>query len=105
MNMKLSDKCSSSKFWGWISVAYTLFLILIFACGSYHKPVQSAGQENSLRDRISINKDWRFYKYDSLADDLIYDVRPEIRGYIDNRPADSRPTEAEDVENRKFSHS
>lgn len=46
--------------------------------------------------RISINEDWRFYKYDSTAkaDDLIYDVRPEVKDRKDDGPADAKPTEA-----------
>ncbi len=52
------------------------------------------------RQRISINDGWRFYKYDSTAraDDLIYDVRPEVKAHQDDKPADTRPTEAEKVE-------
>ncbi len=48
------------------------------------------------RERISINNDWRFYKYEwmSKGDDLIYDVRPETRGSMDDKPADAKPTEA-----------
>lgn len=96
--MRILNKYDSSKFCSGITFAFTGFLILIFACGPYNKPVLPEGQYNNLRERISINKEWRFFKYDTLADDLIYDVRPEIRGYVDNRPADSRPTEAEGVE-------
>ncbi len=33
-----------------------------------------------------------------MADGLIYDVRPEVRGYNDQRPADSRPSGAIDAE-------
>ncbi|MCI0550379.1 MAG: DUF4982 domain-containing protein [Anaerolineae bacterium] len=53
-----------------------------------------------LRQRISINDDWRFFKYDSItkADNLIYDVRPEVKDRKDDRPADAKPTEAEKVE-------
>jgi beta-galactosidase len=56
--------------------------------------------DSNTRQRISIDENWRFYKYDSTAkaDDLIYDVRPEIRGHQDDRPADAKPTEAENVE-------
>ena len=44
--------------------------------------------------RLSINRDWRFFKYDSAADadGLIYDIRPEIKDRKDNRSADSKPT-------------
>jgi beta-galactosidase len=52
------------------------------------------------RQRISINEDWRFYKYagTAQADDLVYDVRPEIKDYQDDKPADTRPTKAENIE-------
>jgi beta-galactosidase len=63
---------------------------------------QTAGTETErvYRERISINEDWRFYKYDSIerADDLIYDVRPDVEDNVDDGPADAEPTEAEDVE-------
>jgi beta-galactosidase len=54
----------------------------------------------SPRERISINEDWSFYKYDSIAqaDKLIYDVRPEVKDDKDDRPADAKPTEAVEVE-------
>jgi beta-galactosidase len=54
----------------------------------------------SPRERISINEDWSFYKYDSAAqaDKLIYDVRPEVKDNKDDRPADAKPTEAVEVE-------
>lgn len=56
--------------------------------------------ENILRQRISINQNWSFYKYDSIAnaDHLIYDVRPEVKDEKENREADSKPTEAVKVE-------
>jgi len=49
-----------------------------------------------VRQRISINQGWSFFKYDSKAkaDDLIYDVRPDITDNNDNKVADSKPTEA-----------
>ena len=55
---------------------------------------------NINRQRISINEGWRFYKYDSLAkaDNLIYDVHPEVSDYNENKVADSKPTEAVKVE-------
>jgi beta-galactosidase len=57
------------------------------------------GADGSYRQRISINEDWRFFKYDSIttADDLTYDVRPEVEDRRDDRPADTRPTAAEDI--------
>ena len=51
------------------------------------------------RQRISINKGWHFYKYDSVAkaDKLIYDVRPEVSGSNEYKVADAKPTEAVEV--------
>jgi len=51
---------------------------------------------NNIRQRISINEGWSFYKYDSLAkaDNYIYDIRPTITDNNDNKAADSKPTEA-----------
>lgn len=58
------------------------------------------GVTGSQRQRISINEDWRFYKYDSSSetDNLIYDVRPVVKDAKDDRPADAKPTEAVQVE-------
>jgi beta-galactosidase len=54
----------------------------------------------SLRERISINEDWRFHKYDAeeKADDLIYDARPGVKDTDKVVIADEMPTEAEKVE-------
>jgi beta-galactosidase len=54
----------------------------------------------SLRERISINEDWRFHKYDAeeKADGLIYDVRPEVKDKDDVVAADAMPTEAVEIE-------
>jgi beta-galactosidase len=65
--------------------------------------VKSQGQpsaDTQIRQRISINEDWYFYKYDSStkADNLIYDVRPTIISNVENRVADAKPTEPVKVE-------
>ncbi len=54
----------------------------------------------AIRERISINQGWRFFRYDSatVADDLIYDVRPEVGAFADFQPADTKPTEQAAVE-------
>jgi beta-galactosidase len=63
---------------------------------------QTSGTETDgvHRERISINEDWCFYKYESAekADDLVYDVRPNVKDNNDNRPTDAKPTEVKDVE-------
>ncbi len=66
--------------------------ILAFSC-------QQSSTSLSPRERISINEGWKFYKYPSnLTDELIYDVRPEVKDAKDDREADAKPTEAEKIE-------
>ena len=74
--------------------------LVLLACILALAQTATAGTDSIHRQRISINEDWRFYKYDSIAkaDNLIYDVRPEVKDHKDDRPADTKPTEAEDVE-------
>jgi beta-galactosidase len=49
----------------------------------------------SSREKISINKGWRFIKGDPTdAIGLMYDVRPEITDRNDNVVADAKPTES-----------
>ena len=59
-----------------------------------------AQSAKSGRERISINEGWSFFKYESeaKADQLIYDVRPEITDNTENKVADAKPTEAVEVE-------
>jgi beta-galactosidase len=72
--------------------------LLVISCSSQKKE-PSKDNNITLRERISINEDWRFFKYESGAetDELIYDVRPEIRNYRDDGPADAKPTQGENV--------
>jgi beta-galactosidase len=74
-------------------------LVLIVLAPALAKAPET-GSNSTTRQRISINQDWRFYKYTSEAeiDNLIYDVRPEVKDHQDDRPADAKPTEAEGVE-------
>lgn len=53
--------------------------------------------ESTTRERFSLNDGWTFFKYASAADadDLIYDVRPEVTKMEYARPADKEPTAAE----------
>lgn len=80
-------------------VAVLGFSILFFAQSTHAQNKLSSG-ENKIRERISINDNWRFFKYPSIqeADKLEYDVRPEVAGVNENKVADARPTEAVKVE-------
>jgi len=64
-----------------------------------------AGKQTSVvRERLSINDDWTFFKYASAeqADSLIYDVRPVVTDKKDDKAADSKPTEAVRVDTKRF---
>ncbi len=81
-------------------------ILAIFACmvllgfGATILKADPVALKHSPRQRLSINDNWRFMKYDSrvAADDLIYDVRPEADDRQDDRPADAEPTKAVEVE-------
>ncbi|MCA1745518.1 MAG: DUF4982 domain-containing protein [Bacteroidales bacterium] len=75
------------------AVIFLLLALFFFTC-------QTKEQAKApVREKISINEGWHFYKYASLeeADSLIYDVRPEITDTNDDKPADSQPTEAQKI--------
>lgn len=67
-----------------------LVLVMTHSCTSKDNKIQD------VRERISINEGWQFYKYESIddADNLIYDTRPEIIEKGDYLVADAQPTEA-----------
>jgi beta-galactosidase len=85
-------------------IVRTAFTVLawVILLGNVRVLAQSAAAEiwRTPRQRISINEDWRFQKYESEdeADDLAYDVRPVVENENDDRPADAKPTEAVEVE-------
>ncbi|MBN1398423.1 MAG: DUF4982 domain-containing protein [Bacteroidetes bacterium] len=80
-------------------VKVLLSVIIILPFFTVSAKVTGTNSSSNARLRISINENWRFFKYDWMAkgDDLIYDVRPKIKGRMDDRPADAKPTEAENV--------
>jgi beta-galactosidase len=59
--------------------------------------------QNRVREKILINDGWRFYLYDSAStpDNLIYDVRPEIKDARDDKSADAQPTQADEFERKQ----
>ena len=60
--------------------------------GSKHKASNSSGSLN--RERISINKGWKFMRYTGQADDLFYDEWPAIVNRNDSIVADTRASES-----------
>jgi beta-galactosidase len=83
-----------------IAIACCLGLL---ACTAMLAQTKVTSTGNPLRQRISINAEWRFFRYDlvSNADSLIYDVRPMIKDNNEDRAADDRPTEAVKTEASK----
>ena len=80
------------------SIIIVLGFTFLSACRS------KVSEEPSPRERISINDGWKFMKYDSNAeaDDLIYDIRPEIENVDNTKEADSKPTEAAQLETDRY---
>ncbi|GHN02355.1 beta-galactosidase [Cytophagales bacterium WSM2-2] len=78
------------------STALTYFGLICFTLLLSISVNAQSSSESLIRQRISINEGWHFYKYDSStkADNLIYDVRPKISDNVENRVADAKPTEA-----------
>jgi beta-galactosidase len=80
-----------------LSVFMLISHFILVSC----KSSTETGQK--YRERISINEDWRFMRYDSEeeADQLIYDIRPEVTNHRDDKAADTQPTEPVEVKTRQ----
>lgn len=83
-----------------LSPNFCQFLAIVISLAACPMIPAAGEPESNPRQRISINEDWRFFKYDSAeeADPLIYDVRPEVERMEYARPADKEPTAAVTVE-------
>lgn len=77
-------------------IGLSLFILCILACNS----IAETEKPTAVRQRILLDQDWKFYKYKSTdeADDLYYDVRPEVNSVNDAKAADTPATEAEKLE-------
>jgi beta-galactosidase len=79
-------------------IQFQMLLLASFAGVMIQSKCVTAAE--SLRERISINEDWRFHKYNAeeKADGLIYDERPGVKDTDKVVIADETPTEAVKVE-------
>ncbi|HKZ67840.1 MAG TPA: beta-galactosidase GalB [Chitinophagaceae bacterium] len=71
--------------------------LMLLNCKSSKSVANSGNVKDTgspYRGRISINDGWKFMRYSSEPDKLIYDVRPEVTDRNDNVVADTKPTEA-----------
>ncbi len=69
-----------------------LSLLLFVSCSVQTNPPESP------RERINIDDGWRFMRYETQPDTLIYDIRPAVDTHHDNVVADTKPTEAISLE-------
>jgi len=78
----------------------TIIALIVVNSLVAQKGINTVFEGTNSRQRISINEGWSFFKYESAAkaDDLIYDVRPEISDKTENKVADAKPTDAVVVE-------
>ena len=81
---------------GGVEIIIVIIVCTINACTSENP------QKINQRELISINKNWKFFKYKFGSDSLIYDIRPDVKEYNDNKVADSKPTEAEEIIQSQF---
>ncbi|WP_297089946.1 beta-galactosidase GalB [uncultured Draconibacterium sp.] len=74
-------------------------IYLIVLAGLAQFSCSSEKKTQIVRQKLSINEGWKFYKYENVgeADELIYDVRPDLKNNQELRVADAKPTEAVDV--------
>ncbi len=92
-NKKTTSKYSFPKLY--INRLFALIgFFFLFSCST------QKDKNDKIRERIPINDDWKFYKYESIndADNLIYDERPQIGEFRDSQDADTKPNEAVDME-------
>ena len=87
----------TGKKWGYFS-EMRLCILVIFGFLSCDGVAQSVTQQPKTllqvtRQRININDGWRFMRYNSEPDNLIYDERPVITNRNDNIIADTKATD------------
>jgi beta-galactosidase len=86
----MKNKCS-------IKIQIALYLlIMIFANLFMLSCSTSAKKESAQREKISLNENWTFYRYDMSGevDNLNYDIRPVIEDASEYLVADAKPTDA-----------
>lgn len=87
------------------SVGHFHPLSIVFICTLYLVTIGCKSEDTNDRNRSIelLNDNWRFYKYDNgESDSLIYDVRPAVDKFRDNKAADEEPTVPVDVSGSGF---
>lgn len=69
-----------------------VFILLIPIKKGFTQNINHLHENISIvRERISIDEDWRFMRYESQSDSLFYELRPSIINSNDNIVADTKP--------------
>src|SRR5688572_13342757 len=67
--------------------------LLLPGCTS-SQPSVTSNNRNQYREHVSINEGWKFMRYTSEPDKLIYDERPVATNRNDNIVADTRAADS-----------
>jgi beta-galactosidase len=80
---------------------WLLYLAISLLLPDFNYAQSAAGAKRNVtktgsacRERISINEGWQFMRYVDEPDNLLYDIRPDVRDRNDNVVADTKPTES-----------
>lgn len=73
-------------------------ILVLLSAVLWYMPIYCQQKLEAQRERILLQEGWKFYRYENEGDNLIYDVRPEVKEDIDKREADARPIESTKVD-------
>ncbi len=74
-----------------VAALVNLFVLASSICSVNAQVVKKTS--SALRNRVSLNYSWKFMRYSSSPDRLMYDDRPKVSNRNDNVVADTRPSE------------
>jgi beta-galactosidase len=96
----MPTKIPSIKSLGFDAIGLAILFCFGLIAANNLEAAGSAASPQWQRERILLDEGWRFYKYASAAqaDQLIYEVRPQVTDVQDGQPADAKPTAAEVVQ-------
>lgn len=87
------DRVKKGDYFSKIGLCILVIILMLFN-DSIAQSVKQPLKSTQARQRIKINDGWRFMRYTSQPDHLIYDERPQVTDRNDNVVADTNPTEA-----------
>jgi beta-galactosidase len=82
------------------NVIKLLALLVLISFLSNKSFSQKTERENKGRERERLQDGWKFMRYTTAPDNLMYDIRPEVQDANDSKVADSRPTDAVKIDSK-----